>query len=188
MAIGAATVEMPKPDGPLPKPAAYDPPDFTACVAHLQTRERTATVEDLKAKCERTYDGIQSRILNFLITGYWLRGEAAEQHVSVTGAEVHKKFAEEKGEQYPTPSSFRRLQEASRQTVPDLEFAVKTQMLSGRLLEAFTKRHSHEKSERATIAAFNRSIRSTWAPKTYCQPGYVVPDCKQYKAPPKSGK
>src|SRR5450759_402803 len=29
MAIGAATVEMPKPSGPVPKPVTYAPPDFT---------------------------------------------------------------------------------------------------------------------------------------------------------------
>jgi hypothetical protein len=182
MAIGAATVEMPKPSGPVPKPAAYEPPGFTACVAHLHTStpKSTATAQ-LEARCKKTYEGIQSRILNFLITGYWLRGEAAEQHASVTEAEVHKKFEEEKRANYPTAASFRRLQETSRQTVPDLIFAVETRMLSTKLLEKFTKTHSHEKSEQATVAAFNTSLGSKWTAKTNCKPGYVVRDCKQYK-------
>jgi hypothetical protein len=182
MAIGAATVEMPKPSGPLPKPVTYEPPGFTACVAHLHTSAaKSTTTAKLRARCKTAYEGIQSRILSFLITGYWLRGEAAEQHASVTEAEVRKKFEEEKRANYPTAASFRRLQEASRQTVPDLLFAVETRMLSAKLLEKFTKAHSHAKSEQATIAAFNKSIASTWMPRTDCQPGYVIRSCRQYK-------
>jgi hypothetical protein len=182
MTIGAATVDMPKPGALMPNPIAYEPPQFTACVAHLlKAAPRSTTTAQLTAKCKKTYQGIQNRILNFLITGYWLRGEAAEQHTSVTEPEVRKKFEEEKRANYPTAASFRKLQEASRQTVPDLMFAVETQMLSAKLLEQFTKAHPHEKSEQATITAFNNSIRSTWARKTSCRRGYVVKDCKQYK-------
>jgi hypothetical protein len=191
MAIGAATVEMPKPSGLVPKPVAYQPPDFTACVAHLHTSApKSTTTAQLEARCKKTYAGIQARILNFLITGHWLRSEAAEQHASLSEAEVRKKFEEEKRAHYPTTASFRRLQQASRQTVPDLMFAVETQMLSTKLLEKFTKAHGHGKPEQVVIAAFNRSIRSRWIARTDCQPGYVVPDCKQYKPPatPKAGK
>jgi hypothetical protein len=184
MEIGAATVEMPRPTGPVPKPLAYEPPKFTACVAHLGAgagAQTAASAAQLRARCKKTYEGIEDRVLNFLITGYWLRGEAAEQHGAVPEAEVHKKFEEEKRRKYPTATSFRRLREASRQTVPDLEFAVETQLLSGKLLEKFTREHPHESSERATITAFNGSIRSKWTPKTDCRPGYVVPDCRQYR-------
>jgi hypothetical protein len=181
MAIGAATVEMLKPRGPLPKPLIYDPPGFTACVAHLRKSAPKATpTSPLRAECKATYEGVRARILNFLITGYWLRGEAAEQHVSITEAEVRKKFEEER-RAYPTAASFRRLQEASHQTVPDLMFAVETQMLSAKLLEKFTKSHTHATTQQATVGAFNKSIINTWTPKTSCQPGYVVKDCREYK-------
>jgi hypothetical protein len=182
MAVGAATVELPRPGAPTPTPTAYEPPEFAACRAHLQTiAPKSTTTARLKAECERTYEGIRTRILNFLITGYWLRREAAEQHASVTAAEVHKKFDEEKRINYPTPAAFRKLQETSRQTVPDLEFAVETQLLSAKLLRKFTKEHSHEPSEQATIAAFNRSLERKWTAKTDCLPGYIVRDCRQYK-------
>lgn len=96
-------------------------------------------------------------------------------------AEVRKKFEEERRAQYPTAASFRSFQEASRQTVPDLMFAVETQMLSAKLLEKFTKTQPKGKSEQAKTAAFNLGIRIKWTAKTDCQPGYVVQDCRQYK-------
>jgi hypothetical protein len=183
MTIGEATVEEPKPTGPLPTLVAYQPPEFAACVAHLRAQARaSASVASLHAKCERTYEGIRARILGFLITGYWLRGEAAASHVSVSQAEVHRKFEEEREVNYPTAASFRRLQEASRQTVADLEFAVETQLLSTRLLGRFAVETGHNESEPATIAAFNRHIESTWVPRTDCAAGYVVKDCRQFRA------
>jgi hypothetical protein len=181
MAVGAATVEMPKASGPLPEVIAYQPPNFTACVDHLRKGStKTPATSPLRAECQVTYEDIRRRILNFLITGDWLRGAAAEKGLLVTPAAVKKKFQEERLVHY-TPNSFRRLQRSSRQTIGDLEFAVETQMLSARLLEAFLKEHHRERSEHATIAAFNKSIKRTWIPKTNCHPGYVIPDCRQYR-------
>jgi hypothetical protein len=183
IAIGDATVNAPVPGRPAPKPIAYEPPSFAACIANLEASvpKPHGSTAQLKSKCRQTYTGIQARILNFLITGYWLREEAAEQGASVSEAEVRKKFEAEKRAQYPTAASFRKLQEASRQTVPDLMFAVERQLLSAKLLKSFTNAHSHEKSEQATITAFNASLRSKWTPRTSCQPGYVVKDCRQRK-------
>jgi hypothetical protein len=181
MAIGAATVEMPKPTGPLPTVTEYTPPAFTACVVHRRSLATSATrTAALRAGCRRTYEGIQARVLNFLVTGYWLRGEAAEMHASVSQAEVHRKFQEYRQEDFPTQAAFQRLKEASHQSVRDLEFAVETQMLSARLIERFTTRVGKGKTERATIIAFNKHIASKWTPRTNCKPGYIVKGCKQY--------
>jgi hypothetical protein len=141
------------------------------------------------AECKATYEDIRSRILNFLITGYWLRDQAAEQHISVSPREVKQRFQEERRAHY-TAAAFRRFQESSRQSVADLEFAVETQMLSAKLLTVFVKAHGDEKNEQAAVPAFNKSITSKWEPRTNCAPGYVVPDCTKYKplATPKAGK
>jgi len=182
MTIGAATVEMPKPSGALPKPVTYEPPDFRGCVAHLRkTVPMSTPTVPLRAECRATYDGIKARIINFLVSGYWLRDEAAEEGISVSHDEVKKKFEEERRAHYPTTASFERLLEASRQTVGDLEFALETQMLSAKLLAKFAKEHGDEKNEQAAVAAFNKGVDSKWILRTTCAPGYVVPDCKQYK-------
>jgi hypothetical protein len=181
MAIGEATVEMPPSAGPLPKVVQYRPPEFTACVAHLRARAAApSATRSLRAECKRIYEGIRARVLSFLITGYWLRGEAADTHIHVSEAEVHARFEQERHTNYPTAAAFRRLEEASRQTKPDLEFAVETQMLSARLLARFAQVH-HFASEQEAVAAFNKDTQSTWTARTSCQPGYVVADCKQFR-------
>jgi len=149
-------------------------------VAHLRASIRRATpTAPLRASCKSTYEGIRTRILNFLITGYWLRHQASAQGASVSASQVRAKFEEEMRTRY-TATSFRRLEAASHQTVADLEFAIETEMLSGRLLAEFAKAHGDHKNEQAAVPAFNKSIRSQWIPKTDCEPGYIVRDCKEY--------
>ncbi len=182
MGIGAATRYRPTPGRTPSPPVAYEPPAYAQCVSRLRAATHgSATAQQLLNQCRRAHESIQRRILNFLITGFWLRGEAAAQHLSLSEAQVRAKFNEERRANYPTAAAFRQFQEASHQTIPDLEFAVETQMLSTRLLERFTKAHPHEGSEQATIRAFNASISSNWIPRTSCATGYVVPDCREYK-------
>jgi hypothetical protein len=181
MAIGDATVELPKPGGPLPQPLAYDPPDFTACVDRARSRAPKTSLAALKARCQRTFDGIQARILGFLITGYWLRDQAAAEGVSVSQTEVERQLDEERRAHYPTAASFSRLLEASHQTVSDLAFAVETQILSAKLFKRFTAAHGQGTSEQAHIAAFNSQIKHEWTGRTNCRAGYVMADCVQYR-------
>jgi hypothetical protein len=37
--------------------------------------------------------------------------------------------------------------------------------------------------EQAALTKFVKEFKKNWTAKTDCQPEYVVPDCKQYKAP-----
>lgn len=182
MKVGAATVSAPTPGSPPTPIVEYEPPDYTTCIAHLRASAARphSTTAELRATCEQTHASIQARILNFLITGYWLREQALAEGLSVSPAEVRRRFAEEKRASYPTASSFRRFQEASRQTSADLMFAVETQLLSRKLLEKFDR----GKAEQSKVDAFNQSIRRKWTPKTDCRPGYIVKDCKQYRQSP----
>lgn len=184
LAIGVATVNIPLPGQPIPKAIAYEPPDFKACVASLQKSsppKQKPTTAELKLKCQQTFVGIKQRILSFLITGYWIRGEAAERGVTVSDAEVQQKFEENKRQNYPTPAAFQELLASSHQTIPDLKFAVETQLLSAKLLKNFTTSKGKGKAEQELTIPFNQSIELKWSARTDCRQGFVVKDCKQYR-------
>jgi hypothetical protein len=184
MRIGAATVNIPVPGREPPKPVVYDPPAFVACISNLRASVPAVhgSPGQLRAKCRSTFIAIQARILNFLITADWLEGAAVQGHVLVSGAEVRAEYARERREGYASEASFRRFEAASQQTPADLMLAVRTKLLSAKLLEHF-KRRTPARSEASTIAAFNESIKSEWTPQTSCARGYVVPGCKQYPSP-----
>jgi len=179
LAIGEATVKPYSAKGPLPNPVIYDPPAFGDCVARLSG----ATIGERRRRCERRYNAIQTRVLDFLIVGYWLREAAARHHLRVSSAELRREYGAEVRKHYATVGALARFEKASRQTRADLEFALETQMLSSRLIGAFAKKHPHEPSERAAIQAFNSGIKQEWVPRTTCARGYVVTDCKQYEPP-----
>jgi len=181
MRIGDATVEMPLPGHPPPTPMDYEPPNFTACVAHLRaTSLLHESTSQLTAKCRHTYVGIKTRILRFLINGYWLREEAAEDGASVSSAEVQKEFDHIKQQSFPTEAAFQRLLAASRQTIPDLKFAVETQMLSAKLLKRFSKIENKESPE-SSEEALNKQLDEKWTPRTSCKSGYVIQACGQHR-------
>jgi hypothetical protein len=185
MRIGAATVNPPTPGSPPPVPLVFEPPAFTACIAQSRARGHGAndTTAQLKSRCRQLYAGIQARVLNFLITGYWLRGEAAAEGISVAPTEVQRRFEQERRAGYPTAKSFRQFQEASRQTPADLMFAVRTQLLSTKLLERYDRIHGRSPSDSSGVEELNQGIRSRWTKVTDCLPGYVVRDCSRYRAP-----
>jgi hypothetical protein len=177
MRIGDATVAMPLPGHPLPTPVDYEPPDFTACVAHLRaTSLLHESTSQLTAKCRHTYVGIKTRILGFLINGYWLREEAAEKGESVSGAEVQKEFNNIKQREFPTAAALQRLLAASRQTTSDLKFAVETEMLSAKLLKNFSKPETQASPESA-VEVLNKALDKKWMARTTCKPGYVIAAC-----------
>jgi hypothetical protein len=176
MRIGDATVQKPPATGPLPKPVNYEPPDFTECVAHLRAGTVLhETTSQLKAKCEQTFRGIQERIVRFLIRGYWLRQEAAEDGITVSPAELQSEFNKIKQQEFPTAVSFQRLLTATRQRSSDLMFAVETEMLAAKL-----QQRSESNSE-GGVEVSNRKLVKKWTARTDCQPGYVVIGCKQYR-------
>ena len=81
------------------KPVLPEPPNYTACIAHLQAiapkpaKGQTApTAAQLKSECEQQYKSLQQEVLGFLISAEWVIGEASHLGVKVTDAEVKKKF------------------------------------------------------------------------------------------------
>jgi hypothetical protein len=182
MRIGDATVQKPLPGQPIPKPINYEPPDFTECIARLRANALLhESTSQLKAKCQQTFKGIQERILRFLINGYWLREEAAEDGLSISNAELQKEFNHLKQQEFPTAASFQRLLTASRQGIPDLMFAVETVMLSSKLQQKISKPITKENpNPEGGLKELNRTLVKKWTVRTNCHPGYIVQDCKQF--------
>jgi hypothetical protein len=182
MRIGDATVQKPLPGQPIPKPIDYEPPNFTECIARLRANALLhETTPQLKTKCQQTFQSIQTRILRFLINGYWLREEATEDGITISNTELQTEFNQTKAHEFPTPASFQRLLNASRQTIPDLMFAIETEMLSTKLQQKFSKPETKESPENS-VEALNKRLDAKWTPRTNCLPGYVIKACRQYRA------
>src|SRR6202161_1293179 len=92
--------------GSAPTALLAPPPASASCVAYLRSiaskRADGGGVEalaQLRDTCARLYRAIREQALRSLIYAAWDEGQAAEQHVSVSEAEVRRQLARARGEQ-----------------------------------------------------------------------------------------
>ena len=143
MAVAAASSSAATPGGA--KPEIPEPPDYKACIAHLQAITPTPkgqpapTQAQLKSQCEQQYKALQQEVLGFLISTAWVLGEAESLGVKVSDKEVHKRFEEIRSQQYPKAADFEKFLASSGQTVSDLLLRVKSNLLAQKVQQKIAK-------------------------------------------------
>lgn len=145
-----------------------DPPEFTACIANKKKTtpapakgQPKPTDETFKTQCEQEYDGLKQQVLQFLISSEWIQGEAKDQGVSVSDADVEKQFAETKKQSFPKEKDFQDFLKTSGMTLEDIKFRVRLDALSNKLREKITK--SVEKVDDKAIADYYNKNKTRFA-------------------------
>jgi foldase protein PrsA len=130
----AANVDIPK------------PPDFKDCIAEKKKNapkpakgQPSPTDAQYKAQCKAQYEGLRDQVLQFLVSSQWISGEAKDQGVKVTDAEVRKQFEQTKKQSFPKQADFAKFLKNSGMTMDDLLFRVRLDTLSNKLREKITK-------------------------------------------------
>ncbi|HEV2062736.1 MAG TPA: peptidyl-prolyl cis-trans isomerase, partial [Solirubrobacteraceae bacterium] len=147
MRIAAISSQGPAPEGEAaPKVNIPQPPDFTACIAE---KKKTApkppkgqpqpTDDQFKAQCRQEYEGLRDQVMQLLIQEKWVRGEAEDQGVTVTDAEVRKAFEEQKKQSFPKEGDYEKFLKTSGFTEQDILFRVRLEQLSNKLREKVIK-------------------------------------------------
>jgi foldase protein PrsA len=134
------------------KQVAPKPPEYTACVAHLQELAKTElaakrikvlpTSAASKTQCATQYKSLSQEVLGFLISSQWVIGEASSLGVKLSDAEVKKQFVKIRTQQFPKASEFEKFLSTSGQTVSDLLLRVKLNMLSQKIQQKIVKQKS----------------------------------------------
>jgi foldase protein PrsA len=131
---------------PGAKPVLPIPPEYTACVAHLQAiapkpakGQSAPTTAQLKSECEQQYKSLQQEVLGFLISSEWVIGEANDLGVKVSDKEVKKQFEQIKNQQFPKTAEFEKFLASSGQSVSDLLLRVKLNLLSSKIQAKIAK-------------------------------------------------
>jgi foldase protein PrsA len=125
------------------KPPAPDPPDFTACIAHLEATtpkgKSPPSAAQLKSECESQYKNYLQEVLGFLISAQWVISESAHLGVNVSDKEVHKQFEQLKNAEFPKAADFEKFLATSGQTVSDVLLRVKLNLLSTKIQQKVIK-------------------------------------------------
>src|SRR4051794_24143869 len=146
MSVAAISSQGAQPGQAAPKAAVPQPPDFTACVANKQkTAPKPAkgqpkpTAAQFKAQCKQEYEGLRDQVLQFLISAAWIKGEASDQGVKVTDAEVNKQFQQTKKQSFPKEADYQKFLKSSGMSQDDILFRVRLDTLSNKLRQKVTK-------------------------------------------------
>jgi hypothetical protein len=158
---------------------AADAPGFAACVAYRRANGQAAeSTSRLKRSCRGIYEAQRRHLLTVLITYAWVTQEAAAQHITTSSNEVETDFTRLKHELYPTEAAYQRFLKNTGTTAADEFLREKISILATKLYE----KARHTKETTGSEHSYNE-LAKRWAAKTSCAPGYIIPNCKQYKGP-----
>lgn len=153
------------------RPAAPEPPNYTACVAHLKEVsakelalkkiKQLPAESALKSSCAQQYKALLREVLGFLISSQWILGEADSVGVHISDAEVKKQFVKIRSQQFPNAAEFEKFLASSGQTVTDLLLRVKLNMLSQKIQKKVVK--SNGKVTQAQIEKYYNENKSRYA-------------------------
>jgi foldase protein PrsA len=129
-----------------PSATVPDSPDFKNCIAEKRkTAPKPAkgqpktTDEQLKDQCKQEYDALRDQVMQLLTSFQWIEGEAEEQGIKVSDAEVRKSFEEQKKQSFPKDADYKKFLKDYNQTEDDILQRVKLDLLSNKIRDKIIK-------------------------------------------------
>jgi hypothetical protein len=115
--------------------------------------------------------------MGFLISSDWVIGEAWDLNIRVSEVEVRRSFDRIRREQFPERREFTAFLKSSGQTVADLLFRVRLNLLSTRIQRQIIASQHGSSAQGHAITHFVSEFKSKSRGQTYCSPAYAVNDC-----------
>lgn len=173
----------------VPAGLVSEPADYPACVASLQAAEakaRTgqakltsaapkATAAQLLTKCRQLYIALRLQAIAYLVNAHWTFGVYADLGLTASDGELKRTLEQVKAAEFPKPGQFERYLAGNRRTLADEYVVLRLNVLSQKL-----EKRAHYQGTKPVIRKLSEVGRK-WTAKTDCQPGYVVPHCRQFK-------
>jgi hypothetical protein len=147
-----------------------DPPRFTACIRRVREtspRHKHDSEHTLRDDCGQLFVSLRNEVLALLITAHWLQDRALTDHIAFTPAQVRRAFAADKREQFATPADFTAFLTETGQTIEDVIFRVRLNLIYQALLNR----------EHVTPAALSSEVTHLFKSRTTCARYYVMSDC-----------
>jgi foldase protein PrsA len=119
------------------------------------------TPAQFKTQCQQQYNTLRDQVMQFLITSNWVLGEASDQGVKVADSAVTKQLNTITTQQFPKPGDFQKFLAQSGETIADLKFRVRLNLLSDKIRTKVTGAKS--KVSETQIANYYNQNKSRFA-------------------------
>jgi hypothetical protein len=115
--------------------------------------------------------------MGFLLSSDWVIAEAQALAVTVSEQTVRRHFDRIRHEQFPKRGEFTAFLRSTGQTIGDLLFRVRLNLLSAQIQRQIVANQPSATAREAALSRFVTEFKSKWRAQTYCAPAYAVSDC-----------
>jgi foldase protein PrsA len=129
-----------------PNATVPDAPDFTKCIEQKRKSapkpakgQPKTTDSQLKSQCKQEYDALREQVMQLLTSFQWIEGEAKEQGIKVSDAEVKKSFDQQRKQSFPKDADYQKFLKDYDQTEADILQRVKLDLLSNKIRDKIVK-------------------------------------------------
>lgn len=124
---------------------------------------------------------VRDAAMNSLLDQAWLTGEAAEQGVSASDAEVEKELASIRKQQFAEKGSYEKFLKESGYSEDDVLAQVELQVLSQKIQEKVSGKGNSE-AQQTALTEFTTEYQDRWTARTTCADDFVVDRCENAPA------
>jgi FKBP-type peptidyl-prolyl cis-trans isomerase (trigger factor) len=121
-----------------------------------------------------TAAALREQVLQVLIERRWMEGEARQRKLSVTTAQVNREYRKQKREAFDKPAEFERFLRTSRQTIADLKWRVRDDLLARRVEAHVVGGAKTVRGRNLRIDRFLADFTARWHAQTVCVAGYAT--------------
>jgi foldase protein PrsA len=129
-----------------PNASVPDSPDFKNCVAQKRKTlpkpakgQPKTTDQQLKDQCKQEYTALRDQVMQLLTRFEWIEGEAKEQGIKVSDADVKKSFEEQKKQSFPKEADYQKFLKQNGQSEEDILERVRLDLLSNKIRDKIIK-------------------------------------------------
>lgn len=173
-----------------PAGLASEPANYSECAeAAKKVIPRTfagklkLTNGEISQKCHELHRAVRNQAMSYLLSAEWTMLEAKELGVPLSNAELHKEFLRYRNQDYKTEADFQQYMKERRLALSDVLYQLKRNVLVTRILPKFQVRVKKAGGGEQVYAKLALERYHALIAKTSCKSGYVMEDCKEYRAP-----
>lgn len=170
-----------------PPPAVDDPyappPDLQiACVQSVraidgQTLMHWYAIAQLDLGAPDRSARAMDEAMTFLLDGLQTEGEAQERQISVSALAVRRRFNAERHASFDSRADFERFLSETGETVTDVKYRVKLEILAERIVAQVVKRHRTPAAKQRAFDRFLARFGTKWQRRTWCRDEYRADVC-----------
>jgi hypothetical protein len=134
-------------------------------------------------KCRELHEAIKAQAMSYILSAQWVMLQAKQQGLHLSEAELHREFLRFRKEEFGGQARFLTYMNERQLILSDVLYQLRRNVFTTRLLPKFEQKVKAAGGGQKTYARLALERYHRLISKTSCKEGYVMEDCREYRAP-----